>query len=98
MRFLSRPIKHSSQFRTVKASEWNADIEKTATVVTALVTAYPGYRDYVEKRSLLIDMELLVGFDIAKRTPHTVSNGLDTSNRCTEDTFEGSEETKNFEK
>jgi hypothetical protein len=40
--------------------ERNSVIKKTTTVVTVLVTAYPGHRDFVEKLSLLNDMELLL--------------------------------------
>lgn len=81
-------------------AEWNLDIEKATTVVTTIITAYPGHRDYAEKRSLLNDMELLLGSEIAKRTPQAASTGLDTLkeiDRTMEDTFEGSEETSSLE-
>ena len=85
-------------------AEWNSDIEKTTTVVTMLLAAYPGHRDYVEKRSLLNDFELLLGSDIAKRKPTASSTGLKThlstlkeSEGTMEDTYEGSEETSSLE-
>ena len=60
------------------SAQWNLDRKKTTTCVTTIMTAYPGHRDYAEKRSLLNDLELLLGSDIAKRMKHTVNTGLDT--------------------
>jgi hypothetical protein len=60
------------------AGQWNLDRKKTSTFVTTLMTTYPGHRDYAEKRSLLNDLELLLGSDIAKRMKHDVNTGLDT--------------------
>jgi len=79
------------------AAQWNLDGKKTTTVVTTMLTAYPGHRDYAEKRSLLNGLELLLGSDIARRTKHSANTGLDTPKHVDagvtrDDAFEGSDE------
>ena len=81
--------------------QWNLEGKKTTTVVTTVLTAYPGHRDYVEKRSLLNDLQLLLGSDIAKRMNHTANTGLDTPAHVDGDTGKSmddtSEETSSLE-
>lgn len=49
---------------------------KGTTLVTLLMAAYPGHRDYADKRSLLNDLENLQGVEVAKRTIQLVDTGL----------------------
>ena len=49
---------------------------KGTTSVTLMMFAYPGHRDYPEKRSLLNDLEILQGSEIAQRTIRTAHTGL----------------------
>jgi Kinesin motor domain len=49
---------------------------KGTTLVTLLMAAYPGHRDYADKRSLLNDLEILQGAEVAKRTIQIADTGL----------------------
>ena len=49
---------------------------KGTTSVTLMMFAYPGHRDYPEKRSLLNDLEILQGSEIAQRTLRIADTGL----------------------
>lgn len=49
---------------------------KGITIVTIMMAAYAGHRDYPEKKSLLDEMEILQGAEIANRTIRTAETGL----------------------
>jgi len=96
------PYRHSKVMMLLQphfsnATQWNLDGKKTTTVVTTMLMAYPGHRDYAKKRPLLNGLELLLGSDIAKRTKHSANTGLGTpkhldAGATRDEAFEGSDE------
>jgi hypothetical protein len=51
--------------------------ENGTTKVTLLMSAYPGHRDYAEKRSMLSDLEILEGHNIGKTMLKKAHTGFD---------------------
>lgn len=78
----------------------------TKTMVTTIVAAYPGHRDYNEKRALLNDIDMIYGVNGMNRPmpTHQVSTGVkmessrrEASGRSTEETIAESEENGSLE-
>jgi hypothetical protein len=47
------------------------------TKVTLLMHVYPGHRDYAEKRSIMNDMEILLGHELSQKIVRRVNTGLE---------------------
>lgn len=59
----------------------NSNASGVTTMVTVIMNAYPGHRDYSEKKSILNDLEALHGYDLAAKLTHKVNTGLNVKGR-----------------
>jgi hypothetical protein len=59
--------------------DWNGSKVLGRTIVTTILAAYPGHRDYSEKQSLLNDMDLIFGAEMTRKLSHRVHTGMTSS-------------------